>query len=57
VFIDSQITGYVTPKTISGIPAGKHIISLNLTGYSDWMDTVSVRSGVKTTVYGRLSKN
>lgn len=54
VFIDTQNSGFVTPKTITGIPAGQHTISLNLTGYRDWSKSTTVRSGVKTTVYGRM---
>ena len=56
VSIDNIPIGYYTPKTISGIPGGEHILSLNMTGYNDWSKTITVRPGVKTTVYGRLVK-
>lgn len=57
VYIDGQWSGYQTPKTITGIVAGDHTIALSKPGYNDWSKEVIIKSGVKTTVYGRLMKN
>ncbi|HWQ66085.1 MAG TPA: PEGA domain-containing protein [Methanospirillum sp.] len=57
IFIDNENTGYITPKTITGIPAGQHIISIKKSGYQDWSKTVTVRAGVTITAYGKLILN
>ncbi len=55
IAIDGVNTGHVTPKTLTSIPAGQHAILITKTGYNDWMQTVSVRSGMKSNLYARLS--
>lgn len=40
VFIDGINHGY-TPKSIDNLAVGTHTITLNLTGYQDWSQTVN----------------
>jgi len=45
IFLDGADTGFVTPKTISNVPAGSHVILCRLSGYADNSQTVSVFAG------------
>lgn len=42
IFIDGVDQNNVTPKTITGIPAGSHAVKLTLSGYNDWTGTVDI---------------
>jgi hypothetical protein len=56
VYLDSEYQG-TTPMTISSIAVGSYTILLELSGYSDWSDTIEVTSGNQTTVYEALTAN
>jgi len=53
--LDGDYTGFVTPKTISGVSKGTHIIKLRYSGYYDWSTSVNVASGRTADVYGTLT--
>jgi hypothetical protein len=53
ILIDGVFYGY-TPKTITGIPGGYHIIRLTLSGYYDYDGTIYILPGQNTSVYGTL---
>jgi hypothetical protein len=44
IYIDGSYQG-TSPKTLTGIPAGSHTITLKLTGYQDWSQNVNVVTG------------
>jgi len=50
IYLDDADTGFVTPKTISNVPVGSHIIRCSLSGYSDNSQIVSVSGGQTATV-------
>jgi hypothetical protein len=56
VYLDSVYQG-TTPLTISSIAAGSYTILLELSGYADWSESVTVTSGNQTTVYEALTAN
>ncbi|MFV9676140.1 MAG: PEGA domain-containing protein [Methanosarcinales archaeon] len=53
--LDGDYTGFITPKTISGVSKGTHIIKLRYSGYYDWSTSVNVASGRTADVYGSLT--
>ncbi|KAF5417032.1 MAG: hypothetical protein C5S38_02260 [Candidatus Methanophagaceae archaeon] len=53
--LDGDYTGFITPKTISGVSKGTHIIKLRYSGYYDWSTSVNVASGRTADVYGTLT--
>ncbi len=55
IAIDGVGTGAVTSKTITGIPAGDHTVTLSKAGYVEWSQAARVKAGVTTSVFGRLS--
>ena len=55
VLLDGKDTGKVTPVTLAGISAGSHGIVLNLAGYQEGRQTVSVSAGGTSTVKVTLS--
>jgi len=53
--LDGDYTGFITPKTISSVSKGTHIIKLRYSGYYDWSTSVNVASGNTADVYGTLT--
>jgi hypothetical protein len=53
--LDGDYTGAITPKTISSVSPGAHVIRLRYSGYYDWSTTVNVASGNTADVYGALT--
>ncbi len=49
VYIDGTYRGD-TPVTVSNIPTGNHQVNLRLAGYQSWTGSVSITSGVTTTI-------
>jgi serine/threonine protein kinase len=47
---------WVTPLTLSGLAAGQHSVTLSKSGYSNETRAVSVASGGKSAIAGRLSQ-
>ena len=45
IFLDGADTGFVTPKTLTGIATGNHVIQCSMYDYSDNSITVTVTSG------------
>ena len=57
IYLDDADTGFVTPKTISNVPVGSHIIRCSLSGYSDNSQIVSVSEGQPADVMITLQKS
>ena len=57
IYLDDADIGFVSPKTISNVPVGSHVIRCSLSGYSDNSQTVSVLSGQTTDVNIILQKS
>ena len=54
IYVDGMNSGYVTPKTIIGVPTGMHNILLKKDKYQNWSKTITVTSGKTTQVYAPL---
>lgn len=50
ISIDGSISGRMTPATITGIPAGTHVIYTRLAGYTSAEATVTVTAGKTATL-------
>ena len=50
VWLDGKSTGYKTPVTLTGIPAGSHTVRCSMTGYIDESEEVTVTSGQTTSL-------
>jgi PKD repeat protein len=57
IYLDYNDTGFVTPKTLSNMASGSHIIMCSLNGYDDTTQTVSIISGQTTDVLITLQKS
>lgn len=55
VRLDSDNRGY-TPLTIREVPAGEHLVVLEMTGYKNWEKTVSLGPGETEFVLGFLKR-
>jgi hypothetical protein len=53
VFVDDRSVG-VTPLSLPGIPAGSHVVRLELTGKKTWTTTTRVVAGQTARVTGSL---
>jgi len=53
VLIDGTYSG-TTPKIVSGVPAGNHILRLSLSGYHDYEGSIYVVAGQTAQGYGTL---
>lgn len=54
ILIDNNYLG-ITPGTVTGIPAGNHILRLSLSGYYDYEGSIYVVAGKTNTAYGLLN--
>ncbi len=54
IYLDGADTGYTSPYTLTGVPAGAHAIRLALAGYQDWEESVPVVVGQTTLVSATL---
>ncbi len=57
IYLDYTDTGFVTPKTLSNLASGSHIIRCSLSGYDDTTQIVSIISGQKTDLLITLQKS
>jgi hypothetical protein len=55
LFIDNKFVG-LTPLTLNDIPAGNHVVTLQLEGYGDYTVTTPVNTGAVSTVSAALTK-
>ena len=55
VFVDNNFLG-ITPLTLKDISAGSHVVTVQLTGYQDYVITTTVNTGATSTVVAGLSK-
>lgn len=55
VYLDNVYKG-LTPVVLSDIPAGNHIVLLQMSGYQDWSSSVNVTGGGYTQVSANLNK-
>jgi subtilisin family serine protease len=55
VTIDGTSKG-TTPRTVTGLSAGSHVVVVTKTGYYPWEQTVTVTAGAVTTVTATLRK-
>lgn len=53
ILIDGVYCG-ITPKTVSGVPAGSHILRLTMSGYSDYEGSIYIVPGQTNQGYGTL---
>jgi hypothetical protein len=53
ILIDGIYTG-TTPKTVTGVPAGNHILRLTMSGYHDYEGSIYVVAGQTAQGYGTL---
>jgi len=53
ILIDGIYSG-TTPKTVDGVPAGKHILRLELSGYNDYEGSIYIVPGQPGQGYGTL---
>jgi hypothetical protein len=53
ILIDGVYSG-TTPKTVNGMPAGNHILRLELSGYYDYEGSIYVVPGQTAQGYGTL---
>ena len=56
IYLDGTDTGYITPRTLAGVPAGSHTVSCSMTGYTDTSQTVTVIAGRTSTVRLTLTR-
>lgn len=54
VLIDNNFVG-ITPLTLKEVPAGSHVVTVELTGYQDYEITTQVNAGATSTVAAGLS--
>jgi hypothetical protein len=54
VFIDDSMQG-ITPVTLSSVPAGKHTVSIRMTGYSDYSTVVQLTPGQSALISASLA--
>jgi hypothetical protein len=54
VFLDDGVQG-ITPLTISSVPSGRHMISMRLTGYSDYSTIVQLSPGQSSLISTALA--
>ena len=57
IYLDYTDTGFVTPRTLSNLATGFHVIRCSLNGYDDTTQTVSITSGQTTNVTINLQKS
>jgi len=55
VFLDDVVQG-ITPLTLSSVPAGKHTLSIHMTGYSDYSTTMQLYPGQSALVSAALAQ-
>jgi hypothetical protein len=53
ILIDGVYSG-ISPRTVTGVPAGNHILRLTLSGYNDYEGSIYVVAGETTQGYGTL---
>jgi len=53
ILIDGVYTG-TTPRTVTGVPAGNHILRLTMSGYNDYEGSIYVVPGQANQGYGTL---
>jgi len=53
VLIDGVYCG-TTPKKVTGVPAGNHILRLTMSGYNDYEGSIYIVTGETTQGYGTL---
>jgi len=51
IWLDGENTGLATNTTLTGIPAGEHVITLKLAGYADTSTPVTVEAGKTVAVH------
>ena len=56
IYIDDTDTGFVTPKTISNLIAGSHVVRCSLNGYDNGYQSVKVITGQTASVQLTLNK-
>jgi hypothetical protein len=54
VFLDNTVQG-ITPLTLSSVPAGKHTISIRMTGYSDYSTIMQLSPGQSALISAALA--
>jgi hypothetical protein len=54
VFLDDAVQG-ITPLTLSSVPAGKHAVSIRMTGYSDYSTMMQISPGQSALISAALS--
>ena len=54
VFLDDAMQG-ITPLTLSAVPAGKHTISIRMTGYSDYSTVLQLSPGQSALISAALA--
>jgi PGF-pre-PGF domain-containing protein len=55
IWLDGENTGFATNATLTGIPAGEHVVTLKLDGYADASTTVTVGGGETAEVHLTLT--
>nr|WP_321498859.1 PEGA domain-containing protein [uncultured Methanolobus sp.] len=53
IYLDGVYNG-LTPKTLADVSTGSHTVKLSKSGYTDYINTVSVQNGITSTVSGIL---
>ena len=56
ITIDGQATSQITPFTFNSLKEGSHVVSLELSGYLQWSDNVSVSNGQTSRLSIALTK-
>jgi hypothetical protein len=56
IYLDGTDTGYTTPRTISGVTAGTHMVRCSMSGYTDQSQSVTVSAGKTSTVKLTLAR-
>ncbi|MEO0093476.1 MAG: clostripain-related cysteine peptidase [candidate division WOR-3 bacterium] len=56
VWLNGSNTGYTTNVTFPNINPGNYEVKLTLSGYYDWIDTVTVNAGQTTTINATLQQ-
>lgn len=54
VSLDGVPVNGLTPVTVTGISPGTHTILVSKTGFADWAGNVTVKTGLKSSVYATL---
>jgi hypothetical protein len=54
IYLDGNYRG-TTPKTIEKVEPGSYVITLKLSGYQDWFQTISIEAGEKTPITQTLT--